>query len=223
LIHRDLKPDNLLLLEPVTSVTSVTRSALQVKICDFSAARALVSSTDHHHKQPQMTVGFGTLEFMAPELLSGDGAYGKAVDVYAFGILLFSMLTLADPRQALASKDGRVGGIADATAGVRDAPGAIDSSLAIAPAALMHAVCTNGLRPRLEEFPSIPASLVRIIECAWSQDEQARPSFVQIVSMLKEFDAMGTMGANLADEGAIVAENPMMQNPMLELEQSTAL
>ncbi|OHT16207.1 hypothetical protein TRFO_13366 [Tritrichomonas foetus] len=74
LIHRDLKPENILL-----------DSENHVKICDFRIS-TLSSDTSH-------TGGIGTLAYMSPEQLNGDKHYTNKVDVYAFGIILYFILT----------------------------------------------------------------------------------------------------------------------------------
>lgn len=80
-VHRDLKPANILLKENN-----------DIRIADFGLSKAL--STDQHHQ----TMEIGTPAYMAPELIVGiqddDEAVikvPKKLDVYAFGILLWSL------------------------------------------------------------------------------------------------------------------------------------
>lgn len=81
-IHRDLKPGNVL----------VTASG-EVKVLDFGIARATVESlvagaTFTTHGQI-----LGTLGYMSPEQLDGDGAQIDAgSDVYALGVMLYELL-----------------------------------------------------------------------------------------------------------------------------------
>ncbi|MBY0261949.1 MAG: protein kinase [Phycisphaerales bacterium] len=81
-IHRDLKPGNVL----------VTSSG-DVKVLDFGIARATVESlvagaTFTTHGQI-----LGTLGYMSPEQLDGDGAQIDAgSDVYALGVMLYELL-----------------------------------------------------------------------------------------------------------------------------------
>jgi serine/threonine protein kinase len=70
-IHRDLKPRNVLLAPGFP------------KVIDFGIARAL-ESTSEHTRTDQMV---GTLSYMAPERLDG-GPVTPAVDVFAWGILV---------------------------------------------------------------------------------------------------------------------------------------
>ena len=77
MIHRDIKPQNILLTEDDT-----------VKVSDFGIARALVSSTQ----------SMGTPWYMALEQWSGSRVDGRA-DLYSLGILLDDMLTGSVPFQ----------------------------------------------------------------------------------------------------------------------------
>lgn len=80
-IHRDLKPENILL-----------DSEKHVKISDFGIATLVSLRT----QTESMTRGVGTLKYMAPELLNESGKYTEKVDVYAFGVVAFFVLTNGD-------------------------------------------------------------------------------------------------------------------------------
>ncbi len=82
-MHRDVKPDNVLLCHDG-----------RVKVADFGLARAVTSTG------PTTTRGvlIGTVSYLAPELLVG-GAADARVDVYAAGVLLYEMLTGRKPHQ----------------------------------------------------------------------------------------------------------------------------
>ena len=79
IIHRDLKSLNILLDQNSYPM-----------ICDFGIARF---KTDQN--QP-VTQQIGTPHWMAPELFEG-GKYDSRVDVYAYGIILWEMLTEETP------------------------------------------------------------------------------------------------------------------------------
>ncbi|WP_282945014.1 Stk1 family PASTA domain-containing Ser/Thr kinase [Cellulomonas endometrii] len=80
LVHRDVKPENVLMATDG-----------RIKVADFGLARAVTEVTS-------TTTGtvFGTVAYLAPELVV-RGASDARTDVYAAGVLLYEMLTGAQP------------------------------------------------------------------------------------------------------------------------------
>lgn len=79
IVHRDLKPENVLLADDG-----------RIKIGDFGLARAVSANT---------TTGqalLGTIAYLSPELVT-RGIADERSDLYAFGIMLFEMLTGKQP------------------------------------------------------------------------------------------------------------------------------
>jgi len=87
-VHRDLKPDNVLLDE-----------AGSARICDVGLATVL----EHGGVAPLASGKQVTPAFTAPELLRKDSAYTPKVDVFSFGILAWCMWARADPYRGVAT------------------------------------------------------------------------------------------------------------------------
>ncbi|CAN6355847.1 unnamed protein product [Urochloa humidicola] len=80
-LHRDLKPDNILL-------DSRGGAAVAVKICDFGLSRSLTSSA----AGTPLTPGVATLWYRAPEVILGSGDYDAGVDTWALGCIMAELL-----------------------------------------------------------------------------------------------------------------------------------
>lgn len=86
-IHRDLKPDNIILLGDATAPSAL-------KVLDFGLAKLLGASRLTHDD-----VVYGTPQYMSPEQASGEELDAR-VDIYALGILTYEMLTGRVPFEA---------------------------------------------------------------------------------------------------------------------------
>ncbi len=93
-IHRDLKPENILVVPPPDSSGARTRDIGQPKILDFGIARVARAVVEGGPALSTLA-GFvaGTIGYMSPEQLSGEGRVDTRSDVYALGAILFELLT----------------------------------------------------------------------------------------------------------------------------------
>jgi predicted Ser/Thr protein kinase len=82
IIHRDIKSDNVFIIE-------LAGNPDYVKLLDFSVAK-LLQETDG--MRTQAGVIFGTPQYMSPEQARGE-PLGPRSDIYALGILAYEMLT----------------------------------------------------------------------------------------------------------------------------------
>ncbi len=156
IIHRDLKPGNVLLSDDMRTV----------KLCDFGSARASALN---------MTLGLGTLTYLAPEILmpiadaarniAAGGQYGTPVDVYAFAVLMWTLFSGNAPFSDLS------------------------------PVQLTVVVCDRGERPSPEPA-DMPQELVLLMKRCWSAQPEQRPTMAA---------AIGPIGRALRQVGAPAA------------------
>ena len=90
-VHRDIKPDNVILSGGVAVVT------------DFGVAKAMdVASTQEGAGIPatgitSLGVALGTPAYMSPEQASADPQVDHRADIYSFGVMAYELLTGAPP------------------------------------------------------------------------------------------------------------------------------
>ncbi len=86
IVHRDLKPGN------------VFSDDDAIKIGDYGLSKFISCS-----RRSGQTESVGTFHYMAPEI--GKGIYGKEIDIYALGIVLFELLTGVVPFDGESSQE----------------------------------------------------------------------------------------------------------------------
>jgi len=89
IIHRDLKPENL--LYEANDMHSI------IKISDFGLARFV-------QKDDLATTACGTPSYVAPEVVKGH-PYGKEIDYWSIGIILYIMLCGFPPFYSESNKE----------------------------------------------------------------------------------------------------------------------
>ncbi len=89
LVHRDLKPDNVILLD-------LTGHPDFVKVLDFGIAKLLADS-GQGSDVTRTGAMIGTPKYMAPEQVQGSRSLSPALDIYALGVVLYEALAGAPP------------------------------------------------------------------------------------------------------------------------------
>ncbi|MDP2438779.1 MAG: protein kinase [archaeon] len=141
-VHRDIKSLNVLV------------RGKEVKIADFGATRGVASVL---HTQSKA----GTLPWLAPELYI-DAPVTPAVDVYAFAVVMFELLSRKVPWQELSS------------------------------AAALQAAVLGGRRPALipslapSVSPEVVSPFIQLMQECWHQTPENRPSMAAVSARLTE-------------------------------------
>jgi len=90
LAHRDLKPDNVMLLDTVGDPDFV-------KVLDFGIAKFLSGSSSGESSVTRTGAVVGTPHYMSPEQAQGGRNLTPAVDVYALGVMIWEALAGEKP------------------------------------------------------------------------------------------------------------------------------
>eukprot|EP01116_Phalansterium_solitarium_P023251 TRINITY_DN804_c0_g1_i1.p1 TRINITY_DN804_c0_g1~~TRINITY_DN804_c0_g1_i1.p1 ORF type:complete len:547 (-),score=228.56 TRINITY_DN804_c0_g1_i1:346-1986(-) len=152
IIHRDLKLENML----------IDVDKMIVKVCDFGLADYAIKEETDPDNPLHGDTGKGNALYKAPELLM-EKEYTEKIDVYAFGLALWEVLTGAT---AFKKFDDLY------KAGVPNAWHTFVSAV------------ISGERPPIDSVRKINKELADLVECCWSGQPSKRPSFQDIIHQL---------------------------------------
>ncbi len=169
LVHRDLKPDNILIKcygcgsESSTSTSMVQEPLWIAKVSDFGTTKVKLESTAYANQ----TLPIGTLMYMAPESYKLESAneeperfHPMKTDVYSFGLICYSVL---------------IG---------RPTPFPFAEMLNPSVRAFKDRM-QKGHRPQLLKDSDCPYRLSTLIQHCWDGDPMKRPTFQNICTELR--------------------------------------
>ncbi|GIL90462.1 hypothetical protein Vretifemale_18113, partial [Volvox reticuliferus] len=150
------------------------------QVCDFGVSRSLDPGRTH-----LLTAATGSVSHMAPETLL-RGEMRREADVYAFGVLLWELVTGAKAYAGLSHGE------------------------------IVQAVVLRGCRPQLppqanpNPYGIVPEPLVELVEECWASDPEARPTFEDV---LWRIDCLAMPVAVVMPAGGGAVGNAMMGGP----------
>lgn len=154
-IHRDLKPDNIFLCR------APDESPVVPKILDFGVSKILRLDGEPNRSLTRSSDILGTPYYMAPEQAFENDRVDHRVDIYAFGVILYEMLTGARPFEA-------------------------DSYNA-----LIVKLATEQPKPIAERRPELSRDLCRVVEKAMASDPDDRYNDIESLAVALQAFAPG--------------------------------
>lgn len=144
ILHRDLKPLNVL-----------TDSNYYPRVCDFGLSKCFSKSLSQG-VQVSMTGQIGSPIYMAPELFEDEhGHFGTGIDMYAFAILMYEVVTEVTPFM----ENGKSIGLMT-----------------------LSRKLSNGERPKITS--NVTEKMKQLLERCWSGNPNDRPSFKEVFELL---------------------------------------
>jgi eukaryotic-like serine/threonine-protein kinase len=157
-VHRDIKPDNILL----TSGAAVVTDFGIAKAINASSASLRASGSGGHAavaREVSTAAGLaiGTPAYMAPEQAAGDPATDHRADLYALGIVAWEMLTGVTPTSGLSPQQ-----------------------------VMAHQFTMTPPSVATRRY-DVPAALAVVIECLLQKDAARRPKYAaDVIRMLED-------------------------------------
>lgn len=180
-IHRDIKPDNIFLAREAESVLPVP------KVLDFGISK--LEGCGYQRSLTRSGLAVGTPSYMSYEQISGEGSVDARVDVYAFGVILYELLTGKVPYEANTFSE------------------------------LLVRLSTQTPVPPLELRRDLPAGLSRLVMRTLARERDQRvPSLDVLITQLEPYTRADTFGAGArAIDGGSLAELRETRRPSRSL------
>jgi tetratricopeptide (TPR) repeat protein/tRNA A-37 threonylcarbamoyl transferase component Bud32 len=148
IVHRDIKPDNVLLSGASATVTDFgIAKAISAAIIDSRGAQATLT---------QVGTSLGTPTYMAPEQAAGDPKTDHRADLYAFGVMAYELLAGQPPFQGATPARLLAAHLVEAPPDLREARPDVPAALAA-----MIAAC---LAKDPADRPQRAGEIVRVLE-----------------------------------------------------------
>ncbi|MFN0029087.1 MAG: protein kinase domain-containing protein [Acidimicrobiales bacterium] len=161
IVHRDVKPGNVLLCQPDTTEEAAS-PVPRVRVTDFGIAKALEDNTDLDLTNANTVIG--TAKYLAPEQVEG-GPVDARTDLFAVGVMLYEAVTGRPPWQGdsdLATALGRL---------TTEAPAILELRPDVDPE--LDRIITRAIARRPEDRFQRAADLRQALE-AWTQSSAIR-------------------------------------------------
>jgi eukaryotic-like serine/threonine-protein kinase len=155
-IHRDLKPDNIFLCR------SAEGEPREPRVLDFGISK-VGTGDDPRLSLTRSGAVMGTPYYMSPEQVRGANQVDERGDIYAFGVILYEMLTGQRPFEAETYNQ------------------------------LILKIATEDPAPILELNPAIDRRLALVIERAMARDPRERFSTIEELAVALEPFSNGTL------------------------------
>jgi serine/threonine-protein kinase len=150
IVHRDLKPENIFLQD-------VAGAAPAVRLLDFGVARTLETRGSGPEQTPITALGslIGTLAYMAPEQALRPSECDQRVDIWAFAVTLYEILSGCRPIEGRTAQETMrqllVGGITPLAVVMPDLPSEVS--------ALVDSMLTRQPERRIASFEPVVQAL----------------------------------------------------------------
>ncbi len=174
-VHRDIKPDNVLL------------TGNHAVVADFGVAKALSASTNPGSSLTSLGVALGTPAYMSPEQAVADPSTDHRADIYAVGAMAYEMLT---GQQVFSARSPQAMLAAHAV----EKPEPIDKRRPMVPPALSSLIMRS-LEKHAADRPQSAAEMLAELEASVTPSGATTPHVKAIVAPSDKSDKRRTFAA----------------------------